>query len=440
MLTPRCRAALTGRLRVALAAGIVGSSVALVAIPGQAAAEPAEPAAAVCQNPAEPGQIISQIPWQQTWLAPERVWPLSTGAGVTVAVIDSGTDASHPQLRDRVLSGWDALGTASGGNVDCVSHGTAVASIIVARHQDGVGFRGLAPGARILPVRISEQEVTEGVQSGSTVTPDRFAQAIRWAVDNGATVLNFSVVMYTTSPALNSAVAYARSHDVVMVAAAGNNHRTDGLPDPVTYPAALPGVIGVGAIDVNSMRVSGSQTGQYVDLVAPGDAVVGATRLSGHNSWTGTSFAAPMVAAAAALVRSAEPTLTADEVSRRLLATADPARGEPGSEAYGHGVVNLYRAVTERATTAPPEDVPPLAERSPDPVAQARASHWERISGYARGGSITAGALALLVAIGALVRPYGRKRRWRPTRRIPAAPKPPELDNPEEAFYRVPGT
>ncbi|MEU4680154.1 type VII secretion-associated serine protease mycosin [Micromonospora sp. NPDC023737] len=415
----------------ALVVALMGSIV--LGTPARAVAAPA-----VCDNPSDPGQVISEIPWHQRWLAPQRVWPFSTGAGVKVAVIDSGSDGNHPQLSGRVTTGFDALRGTSGGDVDCVSHGTAVASLIAARPQDGVGFQGLAPDATIIPIRVSERAGNEGEGAqGESVSMEVFAQAIRRAVDDDADVINMSVTLYRPDSAVESAIRYARAKDVVLVAAAGNLHQEGERPDPVPYPAAYEGVIGVGAIDQQGARVEQSQVGPYVDLVAPGGAVVAATRLSGHAVWSGTSFAAPLVSATAALIRAAEPGLSAEEVSRRLTATVDPARGDPG-QGYGHGVLNPYRAVTERLTSAAPVAQPPLPDPSYDPAAQERAERWSVFGQLGLWGGLMVAAVALAVGVMASLLPRGRRLRWRPTR--PAAPPPPvgEIDEPEEAFFRTP--
>lgn len=414
----------------ALLLALVSSTVLMPPVPAVAA-----PSA--CANPSEPGQVISDTPWHQQWLAPQRVWPFSTGAGVEVAVVDSGSDGSHPQLDGQVISGFDALRGTPGGDFDCVSHGTAVASLIAARPQEGIGFHGLAPDATILPIRVSEQAGGGGAEGqGESVSTEIFAQAIRRAVDNGADVINMSVTLYQPDPEVESAIHYAQRADVVLVAAAGNFHRTDGRPDPVPYPAAYEGVIGVGAIDQQGARVEQSQVGPYVDLVAPGGAVVAATRVDGHNVWSGTSFATPLVSATAALIRAAEPQLSAEQVSRRLLATADPAQGGP-ERGYGQGVLSPYRAVTERLSTAAPVAPAPLPDPLYDAAAQERAERWQVFGRVALWGGLSVTVIALAVAVAVALLPRGRRLRWRPTRLGDPPPPPPEIDEPDEAFFQV---
>lgn len=406
---------------------LIGLLVALIGF----APPPAQAAPATCQNPRAPQPPIPQTPWPQRQLGPERAWPFADGTGVTVAVVDSGTDPTHPQLRGRVLSGFDFLRGAEGGDVDCISHGTAVASIIAAQRVDGIGFRGVAPGARILPVRISEQEVDDqGNITGDGVDVGRFAEAIRWAADR-AEVINLSLVLYQDDPRVRSAIAFALTKGVVVVAAVGNQHE-DGRPDPVPYPAAYDGVIGVGAVAEDGSRVAESQVGPYVDLVAPGGAVVGASRLSGHALWSGTSFAAPFVSATAALVRAYRPQLTGEQVAERLLATAGPATG--GAAAFGRGTVDPYRAVTDELATGSPAAPPPVADDIPTEQERARADEAaaDRRVGIALGlGGV---ALAAAVLLGAVTLRRGRRRGWRPTRARPA-PEPPELDDPAEDLF-----
>jgi membrane-anchored mycosin MYCP len=404
-------------LRVTAAIALLAATgVAQTGAPAQAAAPAAKPvpaAAPKCQTESStPGRRIAAVPWPQQRYAPERLTPFADGSGVTVAVIDSGVDADHAQLTGRVLTGVDFLDRWTG-RVDCVGHGTEVASIIAAREVDKVGFRGLAPGAAILPVRISEKrELLDGTATGETVSAAGFAKSIDWAVDHDADVINLSVVLYRDDPAVRAAVARAVRADVVFVAAAGNQYEK-GNPRP--YPAAYDGVLGVGAIASDGTRLPQSQVGGYVDIVAPGGGVTAAATGGGQvGDLSGTSFAVPFVSATAALLHQYYPALSAQSIIRRIKATADPAPGGKDSIAYGAGVLNPYRALTETVTTADPAQAQPLPAASVDPAAVAA----ERQEGKTRrqalwlasGGGVVA-AVALLCAV---VIPRGVRRRWRP--------------------------
>ncbi|MFG3297697.1 type VII secretion-associated serine protease mycosin [Micromonospora chersina] len=376
---------------------------------------PAAPAAArapsACAAPPAPARPVAEQPWPQQRYAPDRLAFLATGTGVVVAVVDSGVDRSHPQLAGRVLDGVDFLDPGGDGTRDCAGHGTGVASIIAAAPRPGVAFRGLAPDARILPVRVSEQQVVEGRESGRTVGAADFARAIRWAVNHDADVVNLSVVLYADDPAVRTAIAYAVRRDVVVVAAAGNLHDSG---DPRPYPAAYDGVLGVGAIGVDGTRAAFSQTGPYVDLVAPGSDVLMAAPRQGHHRAEGTSYAAPFVAGTAALLRQYRPELDAAEVARRIVASADPAPGR--ADGYGAGVLNPYRAVTESTSgrAAGRGTAAALPVDRPDAAELARQARRTTARDRALLVAGAAGAAALVVVLLAVVLPRGARRRWHP--------------------------
>jgi membrane-anchored mycosin MYCP len=390
-------------------------AVALMAAAGVAlAGAPARAAEPTCQTEsATPGQRIGAVPWAQQRFAPDRLAPLADGSGVTVAVIDSGVDAGHAQLSGQVVKGADFLDRGGTGRVDCVGHGTEVASIIAARKVDKVGFRGLAPRAKILPVRISEkQELVDGTAPGETVSVADFARSIDWAVDHGADVINMSVVLYQDNAAVRAAVARAVKANVVVVAAAGNQN-DKGNPRP--YPAAYDGVLGVGAIVPDGTRLPQSQVGGYVDVMAPGGNVTAAATGGGQvGELSGTSFAAPFVSATAALLHEYYPTLSAQGIIRRIKATADPAPGGKDSTAYGAGVLNPYRAVTEAVTSGEPERAAPLPAASVDPVAVAAERHEARTRRLALWLAVGGGTIAAVAILCAMVIPRGARRRWRP--------------------------
>ncbi|WP_033339227.1 type VII secretion-associated serine protease mycosin [Catenuloplanes japonicus] len=381
-----------------------------------------------CETALPASEVVREEPWAQRRYGTDRLTPVADGTGITVAVIDSGVDPTHPQLAGHILPGADFLDPGGTGAHDCVGHGTAVASLISAAPADGIAFHGLAPGSRILPVRVSEQQIVDGAQTGRTVTPDRLAAAVRWAVDNGADVLNLSVVLYGDDPAVRAAISYASAKDVVVVAAAGNQH---GEPDParprtqdpVPYPAAYAGVLGIGAITEAGQAADYSQAGTYVDLVAPGGHVLTAVPGGGHAYADGTSYATPFGAATAALVRQRRPELSAREVIERIIATTDPAPGGPTSDAYGYGVLNPFRAVSD--TVAAPRSARPGPPAVPAiPAAQAAAAA-ARAGAVPRALTLAATGLAavVLTVTLAVVLPRARRRRWR-------SPPTPVDDNP----------
>jgi type VII secretion-associated serine protease mycosin len=269
-------------------------------------------------------------------LRAEQAWRHSTGAGVVVAVLDSGVDASHPDLAGRVLPGRDYVDGSTDGREDPVGHGTAVASLIA-----GGSGTGLAPDAMILPVRVLDDD--NRYDSSATV-----ASAVIWAVEQGAQVINLSLGGKGHSERLSRAIAFAMANDVVVVACTGNA-REDG-PDQVWFPAREPGVIAVAGLtwsDAEPEHWPRSLTGPETVLSAPA-VMVGARPGGGYRQVQGTSFAAALVAATAALIRSRWPEASAGDVVHRLVATADDL-GEPGRDhRHGFGALNPVTALTAR--------------------------------------------------------------------------------------------
>jgi type VII secretion-associated serine protease mycosin len=426
----------------------LGAAAALLTVPQTALAGP--PPAGTCNNPAKSGDVVKEAPWPQQAFGTSRIWPTTTGAGITVAVVDSGVDGAHPQLAGQVLPGFDFLRNAAGADFDCTSHGTAVASIIAAKHANGVGFEGLAPGVKILPIRVSDHE--EGT-NGEAAPPDVFAKAIRYAADQGARIINISLSLDADYPAVAQAVDYAiNTKGALVVAAVGNHHSTaDATPppigspknpipsDPPSYPASYPGVLGVAGINQDGTRVAESQVGPYVDIAAPGNLVLGATRERGHQYWKGTSFAAPIVSAAAALVWSAQPGLKNSDVSWRLQVTADRMAGAQRSNEFGYGMVDPFRAVYETVPKEGAATPPPIPPAVKDAAAAARLSRWR-----ATGRIATFAGLAILVAAFVIfamrmaVR-RGRARNWRPgeVRPVPRRALDPDIE-PEDVFFALP--
>ena len=220
--------------------------------------------------------------------APDAWAALSPDApAVVVAVIDSGICADHPDLQGKVLPGWDYVENDANPQDD-FDHGCGVAGIIAADLDNSIGVAGVAPNARILPLRVLD---ASGVGTYSNV-----AAAIIAATDQGAKIINLSLGGSMPSSLLEDAVNYAASRGVTVVAAAGNT----GQPG-VLYPAAYPAVIAVGSVDANLQPSSFNSTGPEIDTYAPGRNILSLTKAGGYAAMSGTSFAAPQVAGIAAL-------------------------------------------------------------------------------------------------------------------------------------------
>ncbi|MBX6723884.1 MAG: S8 family serine peptidase, partial [Dactylosporangium sp.] len=246
---------------------------------------------------------------------------------MTVAVVDSGVDGSHADLAGNVLRGAD-LTSPSGGDgwVDSDGHGTAMASLIAGHgHGSAAGALGIAPGAKILPIRR---------KAASDLDRGEVAQGIRWAADHGAQVINVSLDGGDT-PALRQAVEYALRRDVVVVAGVG----LPGGLGKVAAPARIPGVVAVSGVD-KSGNIVASASGPEVAIAAPAKDIAHASKNGGYSVGTGTSDATAIVSGVVALIRSKYPDLDAANVINRLITTADD-KGPPGrDQQYGFGIVN----------------------------------------------------------------------------------------------------
>ncbi|MCO6006303.1 S8 family serine peptidase [Actinoallomurus purpureus] len=281
--------------------------------------------------------------WFGTWDIQEKVWPITNGKGVTVAVIDSGVNARLPELRGAVIPGADMDAGKGDGRTDFDTqengHGTAMAALIAGQGA-GSGMVGVAPGAKILPIRAKagNREIENG---------------IRYAVDHGASVINIS--QGVPSPdwvgcgeSTQQTISYALNHDVVIVASAGNDG--DG-PNDKEWPAECRGVLAVGAVDHTFNPWVKTQRQPYVMVAAPG-VRAGSVNKSGEfvPVWNGTSQASALTSGVVALVRSKFPKMSAGEVVQRITSTARDV-GAPGrDDATGYGLVRPYHALVDKAT------------------------------------------------------------------------------------------
>jgi membrane-anchored mycosin MYCP len=304
--------------------------------------------------------------WLANWRVPRQVWPLTEGAGVTVAVVDSGVQASVPDLRGVVLRGKDMLGLPGNGDVDYATtkdgHGTAVA-VLIAGQGYGTGTVGIAPRAKILPVHVLAPSMS------ATLVP-YIAAGIKYAASHGAKVINLSIgdpVDTATScdPDLQDAVAYALAHNVVVVAAAGDANISGPGPEE---PESCAGVLAVGGVEPNGALWRYTVEQSYVSVAAPADHMV-YVGLDGRYTTAGwgTSFSAPLVAGAAALIRSRYPSMPWYQVVQRLIGTAIHEGSPVPNDGYGYGIINVAKAVNASAF--------PVSASAPNPV-YARYQAW----------------------------------------------------------------
>ena len=328
-------------LRAAAATVLVGALVAGAPAPAQAT-------------------VIGDL---QYWLDDygiREAWNTTTGEGVTIAVIDTGVDSSHPDLAAAVVGGADFSGVGSPDGQRPVgasssSHGTMVASLAAGR---GVGSQGLdgvmgvAPSASVLSISI-------GFGEGSVDSDEQIAEAVRWAVDNKADVINMSLTRNTLDwpESWDDAFLYAMQKDVVIVAAAGN--RGSGTTS-VGAPATMPGVLTVAGVNkAGEASFEASSQGYTIGVAAPSEELVGALPGGGYATWSGTSGATPIVAGVVALVRAAHPDLDAANVINRVMSTARDV-GPPGADVtYGRGLISAAAAVN---ADVEPVDANPMGD------------------------------------------------------------------------------
>ena len=283
--------------------------------------------------------------WALDRVSFETSWTDTNGTGAVVAVLDTGIKASHEDFVGAVIPGADFVGGSGDGTLADHYHGSHVAGIIAAEANNLLGIAGAAPGVQILPVRVLNE-----YGSGSTYG---VASGIIWAADNGADVINMSLGSNSDSTSMRTAVDYAESKGVVVVAAAGNAGESG---NPITYPAAIPAVVAVSATTSADLRASYSNYGSWVDIAAPGSGIWSLSHISdsSYTSSTGTSMAAPFVAAVAALIKAKAPTLTAAEV-RAIIASSAEDLGTPGTDdEFGAGLIDPIAALA--ATPASGDD------------------------------------------------------------------------------------
>lgn len=301
-----------------------------------------------------PAGLLPDGEWGYRRIGGPDLARVGSGTGVVVAVLDTGVDGSHKELSGRVLPGRDFVDENGDARRDPNGHGTHVAGIIAAA-SDGTGMTGVAPAATILPVRVLGPD---GVGDDAWL-----ALGIVWAVDNGADILNLSVGGAVPSTLLEDSITYALDRGVLVVVSAGNDGAFSNQP---SYPAAYASAFAVGATDVSDRRSMFSNTGNYLDVAAPGSWIRSTWPGGGYQLLSGTSMAAPFVSGAAALVLE-RTGLTGRDLATRLAGSAiDLGPSGPDAE-FGSGLVNPLSVI---GVLPPPVEsstptLPPLPQRPP---------------------------------------------------------------------------
>jgi len=273
-------------------------------------------------------------------------WATSTGAGVKVAILDTGIDPSHPDLAGRVSEGVDFTGIGS--SLDDNGHGTHVSGTVAAIFSNNDGVYGVAPDATLVPVKV--------LSASGSGTLDWIIAGIQWSIGNDIDVINMSLGTSSDMQSLEDACNAAFAEGILIVAAAGNSGNRPGNRDTVEYPGGYASVIAVAASDSNDLRASFSSTGPDVELIAPGVSILSSIPGGGYAYYSGTSMASPHVAGVAALVLAANSSLTNLEVRSILQQTAEDLGLK--QEHQGYGLVRADLAVQAASGSTPPDPDP----------------------------------------------------------------------------------
>lgn len=349
----------------ACAVGIV-STVSGAGEPARAVAEEGDgcPVGVINRVPGPPSAFAA-IGW-----SPSPSGDAPTGAGVTVALIDSGIDATRPQLAGALAPGSTSLiddGERPDGLGDPQGHGTALAGIIAARPDDSSGAVGIAPDAKLISLRVFRDEDDASEEQGFTATPERVAQAIRSAADLGAQIVSVSLSDDVDVDAVREAAAYAADRGSLIVASAGNRATTQKTEDSPRYPGAYPGVLAVTAVDTAGLPTADSIHGPHVDVAAPGQDVLTLATGGGdcvYGQQPASSYATAYVAGAAALLAEEFPEEGPEGWKYRLEATAARSNPDARDDFVGWGVIRPAAALELRPSATTRGPTSPFADTS----------------------------------------------------------------------------
>ncbi|WP_079910528.1 S8 family peptidase [Paenibacillus sp. 32352] len=309
--------------------------------------------------------LYQRYQWNLPLIDTESGWAISKGSqDVKVAIVDTGVDLNHPDLKDQLISGYNVV-NSDAPPADDVGHGTHVAGVVGAIVNNHLGVAGMSWYNRIMPVKVLDQS-----GAGSTYS---VAQGIIWATDHGAKVINMSLGNYAQANFLHDAIKYAYDHDVVLIAASGNdNTATPG------FPAAYPEVFAVAATDANKNKASFSNYGDYIDVAAPGVSIASTYPHNQYAALSGTSMASPHVTALAALIRSVNPQLKNTEVMQIMRDTAQDIGPKGKDPYYGYGLIDVVAALNKAQGNKNPQTMqkPQNHTETKTPEAAPARSDW----------------------------------------------------------------
>ena len=301
-----------------------------------------------------PDQVGNDTYFANAWHLPKiqapTAWDSSLGTGVTIAILDSGVDGTHPDLQGKLVAGWNFY-DGNANTADVYGHGTKVAGAAAAASNNATGVTGVAWNAKIMPIRISD---TAGYAFYSTI-----AEGVYWAADHGAKVVNVSYAVHG-STSVQSAGKYLQGKGGLLINSAGNSAAVDNT-------LANSAMISVSATDAADLKTSWSSFGNYVDVSAPGQGIWTTTRGGGYGAVNGTSFSSPITAGVVAMMMSANPTLKPSELENILKITAVDLGAAGTDPSFGAGRINAAAAV-QRArgvTIVPDVTLPQVAITSP---------------------------------------------------------------------------
>lgn len=333
-------------------------------------------AAVLAKNPhlkaAEPDQriapqFVSNDPylgseWHLAKINAASAWDRSQGAGVTIAVLDSGVDPSHPDLAPRLVPGWNFYDN-NANTADVFGHGTKVAGVAAAIGNNGIGVAGVASQSNVMPIRVTD---LQGYAYASTI-----AQGLTWAADQGVRVANVSFEVAGISSVI-SAANYLRSKGGLVANSAGNSGVNSSTP-------ATTSMIVVSATDSNDVRASWSNYGPSITVAAPGVSIWTSTSGGGYSAVSGTSFAAPVTAGVISLMMAANSTLPNTQVESLLFSTAADLGATGRDIEFGYGRVNADAAVRAAAAAISTADLQAPALSIGAPLANSTVSGWVQV-------------------------------------------------------------